>query len=439
MAPPTITFGYRVFLIASMLVTGTINTIVSKSLYQAQFAYPWTMTLVMFCAEATLLPFFIMQTARRRRAANGGSTEMAGLIDDDGNDGGAASATTTTKTAAVRGLRELGWKNAIVCAIPAAFDIFASAISAIGLLYVTASSYQMLRGAVIIATGGLSAVFLKKKLRRFELAGMALAVLGVALVGAAGYVASADTQHAHAAAATTQQGNEPPTSARMKVVGVVLVLVAQILGAGQMVVEEKFLKGRDLPPAFVVGCEGVSGCLLMVCIVLPITAHLPGDPGQGIHEDALTAASRITQSGLALGLVLTFFTSVAYYNFVGQSVTKHLSAVHRVLVDTCRTPSVWGVSLVLWYSTGSADGETTRYGAGWTAKGSWIQLAGFLVLVAGSFVYYQVVRPPCLYTDSAAEASSGLTDEEDEEAGGEAGSGGAYDPPPPPSGDVVQM
>jgi len=40
---PDITFGYRVFLIASMLLTGTINTVMSKTLYQAHFAYPWTM------------------------------------------------------------------------------------------------------------------------------------------------------------------------------------------------------------------------------------------------------------------------------------------------------------------------------------------------------------------------------------------------------------
>ena len=420
-----ITLRYRIFLIASMLLTGTINTIVSKSLYQAGFAYPWVMTLVMFLAEATNLPFFVWQVVRARQS-NGrkGNTEMAGLIDDDGNDG--ASPTTTADDTGVRGLRELGWRNAAICAIPALFDIFASAISAIGLLYVTASSYQMLRGAVIIATGALSAIFLKKKLRRFELAGMALAVAGVALVGLAGYVASADVQHATHAASRKAAGDEPATSASKKIVGVILVLVAQILGAGQMVVEERFLKGRNLPPAFVVGCEGCCGALLMLCIVLPITAALPGKPGEGIHEDAVTAASRLTHSGLALGFVLAFFSSVAYYNFVGQSVTKHLSAIHRVLVDTCRTPSVWLTSLVLFYSTGSADGKSTQYGAGWTAKGSWIQLAGFLVLVAGSFIYYQVVRPPCLYTDHREK-------EEDEEA--QEGDSSAYDPPPPPPDD----
>lgn len=43
-----------------------------------------------------------------------------------------------------------------------------------------------------------------------------------------------------------------------------------------MVVEEKYLKGRNLPPDFVVGTEGVFGIIVMTCIVLPIVAFVPG-------------------------------------------------------------------------------------------------------------------------------------------------------------------
>lgn len=43
-----------------------------------------------------------------------------------------------------------------------------------------------------------------------------------------------------------------------------------------MVVEEKYLKGRNLPADFVVGTEGFFGIIVMTCVVLPIVAHVPG-------------------------------------------------------------------------------------------------------------------------------------------------------------------
>jgi hypothetical protein len=53
-----------------------------------------------------------------------------------------------------------------------------------------------------------------------------------------------------------------------------------------MVVEEKYLKGRNLPPDFVVGTEGVFGIVVMTCVVLPIVAHVPG------HGTSLLACFR---------------------------------------------------------------------------------------------------------------------------------------------------
>lgn len=53
----------------------------------------------------------------------------------------------------------------------------------LGLTYTHASVFQMLRGSVVIFTGILSVVVLKRKLYAFNWFGMFLVLVGLALVG----------------------------------------------------------------------------------------------------------------------------------------------------------------------------------------------------------------------------------------------------------------
>ena len=52
---PSMTAYSRTFLVVSMLLTGTINTVATKCLYQLGFTFPWSLVLVMFSAEAACL------------------------------------------------------------------------------------------------------------------------------------------------------------------------------------------------------------------------------------------------------------------------------------------------------------------------------------------------------------------------------------------------
>jgi hypothetical protein len=49
----------------------------------------------------------------------------------------------------------------------------------------------------------------------------------------------------------------------------------------------------------------------------------------------------VLYSGLAICL------SISLFNFFGLSVTRHVSATARSLTDTCRTLSIWIISLGL--------------------------------------------------------------------------------------------
>jgi hypothetical protein len=73
------------------------------------------------------------------------------------------------------------------------------------------------------------------------------------------------------------------------------------------------------------------------------------------------------------------------YNFCGLAVTKSLSAVHRTLIDACRTVLVWCVDLLIRYAF-----HQHAYGEAWT-KWSFLELGGFVVLFLGTLVYNHIL------------------------------------------------
>ena len=65
------------------------------------------------------------------------------------------------------------------------------------------------------------------------------------------------------------------------------------------------------------------------------------------------------------------------FNFFGLSVTRTVSATSRSTIDTCRTLFIWIVSL----------------GLGWETF-KWLQVLGFVLLVYGTFLFNDLIRPP---------------------------------------------
>ena len=107
--------------------------------------------------------------------------------------------------------------------------------------------------------GCFSFFVFKRRQYLYQWLGILACVCGLVIVG---YAGAHNTQAA--------------TSASKAILGTALVVLGMLSSAVQMVVEEKYLKGRNLPPAFVVGTEGCFGIIVMTCIVLPIVAHVPG-------------------------------------------------------------------------------------------------------------------------------------------------------------------
>lgn len=282
-----------------------------------------------------------------------------------------------------------GWR-VVLLALPACCDITATTLMNVGLLFVAASIYQMTRGALVLFVGLFSVLFLKRKLYLYQWSALFIVVLGVAVVGLAGAIAPnpqaqpAPESTVHTvmllvrAAIHEVKTTAVSSEALWTVIGVLMIALAQIFTATQFVLEEFILEKYELEPLKVVGWEGIFG--FTVTILAMVILHLAvgrTDRGQNGYFDATEGWREITENrAIAVSSVLIMI-SIGGFNFFGLSVTRSVSATARSTIDTCRTLFIWVVSL----------------GLGWETF-KWLQILGFALLVYGTFVFNDIVKPP---------------------------------------------
>lgn len=240
----------------------------------------------------------------------------------------------------------------------------ATSLLYIGLSLTYAASAQMLRGALIIFVALLSVIFLKRRLKFHEWLGIILIIVGLAVVGLADFLSDFDS-------ASVSQENI--------IIGDIAIIAGQIFFAVQVVLQERIVAGMDIPALQVVGWEGIFGFGLLGILLVPmyfIEVGPPfGDNAHGTLEDVPDALVQLwNNSQLVIAIVGTIF-SIALFNFTGISVTKEMSATTRVVLDSIRTIIIWIVSLIL----------------NWQ-KFQWLQLAGFVIMIAGIFFYNNILR-----------------------------------------------
>lgn len=70
----------------------------------------------------------------------------------------------------------------------------ATSLMYIGLILTSPSSFQMLRGALIVFTGLLSVAFLGRRLKIYEWLGIFLVICGLVIVGLSNIIAGKDSE-----------------------------------------------------------------------------------------------------------------------------------------------------------------------------------------------------------------------------------------------------
>ncbi|OGE58118.1 hypothetical protein PENARI_c001G11396 [Penicillium arizonense] len=280
-----------------------------------------------------------------------------------------------------------GWK-VLLLAAPSSCDIAGTTLMNVGLLFVAASIYQMTRGALVLFVGLFSVIFLRRKLYMYQWSALFIVVLGVAVVGLSGALFSGNSGHditqgdgaagtvSHAMIKARAVAGTP--EAVKAIIGVLLIAAAQIFTASQFVLEEWILEHYAMDPIQVVGWEGVFGFLVtLVGMVVMYFAVGRTEAGRYGYFDMKEGWRQLTSNRAISVSSLAIMVSIGGFNFFGLSVTHTVSATSRSTIDTCRTLFIWLVSL----------------GLGWETF-KWLQVAGFALLVYGTFLFNDIVRPP---------------------------------------------
>ncbi|KAF7714272.1 Nucleotide-sugar transporter family protein [Penicillium ucsense] len=271
-----------------------------------------------------------------------------------------------------------GWRIFLLAA-PSCCDIAGTTLMNVGLLFVAASIYQMTRGALVLFVGLFSVIFLRRKLFLYQWSALFVVVLGVALVGLSGALFGGETGHelSHETGIDAQTTARTPEAVQT-IIGVLLIAAAQIFTASQFVLEEWILENYAMDPLQVVGWEGIFG--FSVTFIGMIILHFVvgnTDAGRYGYFDMKEGWREITTNRAVAISSILIMISIGGFNFFGLSVTRTVSATSRSTIDTCRTLFIWLVSL----------------GLGWESF-KWLQVAGFGLLVYGTFLFNDIVRPP---------------------------------------------
>lgn len=379
-----------------MLVTGTLCTVTCKFLFVLKseglnmckgedgvetnvctFNKPWFTVCLMKIAMSFCIVVHLISKPRTAKPED----VKAGLQAEGRNtqlvSGDADSPTTVAVPT---------WGTIGRIALPSALDLTNVVLSNIGLVWVSSSIYQMTRGSVVVFSAILSVQMLKRKLDPHQYWAVSFVVMAVILVGVAGIQASG-----------------AGSSSLMEVIaGLVLILLSQVVLAFQIVVEERMMTEQGVNPIQLVGYEGLWGLVYFVFLI-PILTFTPGNSTSPLqatyHEDFRDSVVQVRNSTPVLLGCIAYCVFIALYNVAGQGVTKHLSAVLRSILEACRTLGVWIVDLVVF---AVATGTLQHVGEKWTVW-SWVELAGFALLVYGTMSYKGILPVPCARVNPALE------------------------------------
>ncbi|TFK64082.1 hypothetical protein BDN72DRAFT_846929 [Pluteus cervinus] len=306
-----------------------------------------------------------------------------------------------------------GWKVLLLW-IPAACDLTGTTLMNVGLLYTPVSIYQMTRGALVLFVGVLSVVFLRRRLWIYQWISLLIVMTGVGLVGFSGSllkdaVKEPSLENIQAVLARSpllsprRVLEEPAPQVTKVLVGVFFILFAQIFTAFQFVVEEKIMGRYSVPPLVAVGYEGLFGTI-SILLLFPILS-LPSVASQSPFFDLPRGWAQMVNTPTVLYSGIAIAISISLFNYFGLSVTRYVSATARSLTDTCRTLSIWLISL----------------GMGWEKflfPISLLQVAGFSLLVYGTFLFNNLISvPACIPGPPPATSAATPGAGEDEEEG----------------------
>ena len=342
-------FTAKILTLSGMMVlTGTLNTLAFKFQNQYNYKHGLTMTVQMFLGEylnIIILVFPLMLATKKLEKHLHGIQRLA----DENN-----------KTTQVK------W---IHMAFGGFLDAFGSGLQTVGLFLVSPSVYQMMKNGAIIFTAIFTITYLKKPLYRHNWLGVGVLMVGFIVVGLSSVIFG-------------NNGEGEKKSLFLSLLGVILMLLSLVFQGFQYVYEERVMDQVEVDPKRFIAAEGVMGTITMT-LLLFITANIPcyskdicGD-NESLDSPAVGMIEIFQNFGLLFYTLLSIF-SIMVFNLTGLYLTKYVSSIFRVIIDSIRTISVWFFAVFLKF-------EELKLGS------FILQVIGFSLLILGNLIYNEII------------------------------------------------
>lgn len=331
-----------------MVLTGTINTLAFKFQSLYNYKHGITMTDQMFIGEWLNIFILILPLMFSSKKLERHFTHLH------------------HRASLEKKKTEVSWLR---LAFGGFLDAIGSGLATVGLFLVSPSVYQMLYNGSIIFTAIFTIHYLKKPLYRHNWLGVAVLMLGFVVVGLSSIIFG-------------DGDDTESTDVFLNIIGVVLMSLTLIFQGFQYVYEEKILDEVEVDPMRMVTAEGVFG-LLTLTLVLFVTANVPCYSDKMCDKDIAfdnpaAALIHMVRDKRVLFYSLMSVFSITFYNLTGLYLTKYVSSIFRIIIDSIRTISVWFFSVIFAFEEFQ-----------WDSFG--LQLFGFVLLVLGNLIYNEIL------------------------------------------------
>jgi drug/metabolite transporter (DMT)-like permease len=252
--------------------------------------------------------------------------------------------------------------------LPALCCLGASAMQTKALMAMPPSVWQAFFGFRLLFATLFASTFRRRGLLLRDWGGLFLCVSGMALSGAAALVRSSGG-----------------TGAAADVFAAfLLAILSHALQALQTISEEGLLRDDAVNAATLAAYEGLWGAAVAILVFLPLCAILSPADSFGFYENPVETFELLGKSVKLSLLIVAFFVCVTVYTLCGIVVTRRTSATQRNVCEMARPLGVWAIAAVV-------NGATKESGIGEPIdRYTVVELAGFLVTIAGVVVYENV-------------------------------------------------
>lgn len=259
--------------------------------------------------------------------------------------------------------------------IPGFFDLFQGVMSSITSALIGVSIDYMLRSATLVGVSIIARFYFKRQFKQCEVSGILIVTVSLFLVGLSSVINADISSTVH-------------VSRKWAIIIIILKLISQTTYSIELSLDQYYTQQKRIHCMIVSGFQSFWAFLIGALILIPISNIMPGEEGNGLHEDIKDTFLMLKNNKEIVVIISMSVLIESIYQMSSVTLTELTSAVIRTLVESFRTFLLWIIQLAIFYGFKKHPTLQKYRGIGeeWS-KGSWLQLFGYLLLLFGLLTY----------------------------------------------------